>query len=101
MNERTDRGFSSLGCWSGFCSKNKQEEEEEKGEWGNEEKGQKGKKWVEEEWRRRRGRKEEEEGSSSKLRRALVNVSKSSSSLHSFPGSLLLPKFHQEKAGHC
>lgn len=44
MNERTDRGFSSLGCWSSFCSKNKQEEEE-KGEWGKEEKGQKGKKW--------------------------------------------------------
>ena len=39
----------------------------------------------------------EEAGSSSKLRRALIKVSRSSSSLHSFPGSLLLAKLHQRR----
>lgn len=50
MSQRTDRGFSSFGCWSGFCSKTKQEEE------GRKRKERRGRSEVEEEWRRKWGR---------------------------------------------
>ena len=100
MNERTDRVFSSLGCWSGFCSKNKRRKRKRESG-GRKRKERRGRSGVEGEWRRRWGSKEEEQGSSSKLRKALVKVSRSLSSLQSFPDSLLLPKLHQEKAGHC